>query len=236
MAFIPLSADTEVPTKLSVRKSGEPPRGCSGDFWGTTVSPDEPSPTTGIERTGEPGRQKWPETCASRVKSKATGLIMTLSALPLCDRLASRVGAHGTGLGAFPPRRGAMNMRETAAAILQALARIVLYPLGWAALTTLSMLAVLEWFSALRFEPTIYLIPVVICAIWWGLASAVVCVLASALLWDFLFTEPLYRLEMSDPNQIVEMVLFLFVAFVTSNLGARAKNEADACRRREKEI
>jgi K+-sensing histidine kinase KdpD len=161
---------------------------------------------------------------------------MTLSALPWCDRLALRFGAQGARLRGYPLRPDAMNARAIASGLLQAAVRTMLYPVIGAAMTTLGLLAVREWFSALSFEPIIYLIPVVICAIEWGLASAVVCVLASALLWDLLFVPPLYSLAISDPNQIVEMALFLFVALITSNLAARARNEADASRRREKEI
>jgi K+-sensing histidine kinase KdpD len=161
---------------------------------------------------------------------------MAISAPPWRDRLAPHVSALGGEFRALASRLVRTNLREAAPGILQALTQIVVYPVIGVALTTVVLLAILEWFSALRFEPIVYLIPVVICAIRWGLASALVCILASALLWDFLFVQPLYSLAISDPNQIVEMVLFLFVALATSKLAARAKNEADACRRREQEL
>jgi two-component system sensor histidine kinase KdpD len=115
------------------------------------------------------------------------------------------------------------------------LARVMLFPLAGVGLTTLLLVAVLEN-SALKFELIIFLIPVVICAIRWGLASALVCVAASAAVADFFFLPPVYSFAISDPNQIVELALFLFVAIVTSNLAARLKNEADATRHREQEI
>jgi len=118
---------------------------------------------------------------------------------------------------------------------LRGLAHVLLLPLAGVGLTTLLLVAVLQN-SALKFEPIIFLIPVVICAIRWGLASALVCVAASAAVADFFFLPPVYSFAISDPNQIVELALFLFVAIVTSNLAARLKNEADATRRREHEI
>jgi two-component system sensor histidine kinase KdpD len=118
---------------------------------------------------------------------------------------------------------------------LRMLAHVMLLPLAGVGLTTLLLVAVLQN-SALKFEPIIFLIPVVICAIRWGLASALVCVAASAAVADFFFLPPVYSFAISDPNQIVELALFLFVALVTSNLAARLKNEADGMRRREHEI
>jgi K+-sensing histidine kinase KdpD len=161
---------------------------------------------------------------------------MTLSALPWRDRVAPRMFTPGNGLRALVSRLGRMDLREAPLEILRALIETVVFPAIGVVLTTIVLFAILQWFSALRFEPIVYLIPVVICAIRWGLVSALVCVFASALLWDFLFVQPLYSLAISDPNQIVEMGLFLFVAIATSNLAARAKNEADACRRREMEL
>jgi K+-sensing histidine kinase KdpD len=53
---------------------------------------------------------------------------------------------------------------------------------------------------------------------------------------DFLFIPPLYTFVISDPQQIIEMVLFVFVALVTSNLAGRLKTEVDTSHRREDEI
>jgi two-component system, OmpR family, sensor histidine kinase KdpD len=119
--------------------------------------------------------------------------------------------------------------------VMRILARIVLYPLACVALTTALMALVLRY-TALEFESIVYLVPVLICAIRWGFVAAVVSVFGSAGVADFLFIPPYYSLAISDPNQIFEMVLFLFVALVTSNLAARLKKEVDTLRRRELEI
>jgi len=136
---------------------------------------------------------------------------------------------------AFARLSAGADMAQDRLGLLRMIARVMLFPLAGVGLTTLLVVAVLEN-SALKFEPIIFLIPVVICAIRWGLASALVCVAASAAVADFFFIAPVYSFAISDPNQIVELALFLFVAIVTSNLAARLKNEADATRRREHEI
>src|ERR1700730_12599037 len=115
------------------------------------------------------------------------------------------------------------------------LARIMLYPLVCVALTT-ALIALVLNYTALQFEPIVYLIPVVVCAIRWGVVSAIIGIFASVAVADFLFIPPVYSFVISDPNQIFEMALFLFVALVTSHLAARLKNEVDTLERREHEI
>jgi K+-sensing histidine kinase KdpD len=140
------------------------------------------------------------------------------------------------GLAAtFPESSAGAGMARDYLGFLHTLVRAVLFPLVGVALTTLLLVAVIDS-SALKFEPIVYLIPVVICAIRWGLVSALLAVAASAAVSDFLFIPPVYSFAISDPNQIIELLLFLFVALVTSNLAARLKSEADASHRREHEI
>jgi K+-sensing histidine kinase KdpD len=119
--------------------------------------------------------------------------------------------------------------------IMRLLARIVLYPLASVALTT-ALMAVVIRYTELEFASIVYLIPVLVCAIRWDLVSAMVSVFASAAVADFLFIPPFYSLAISDPRHILEMVLFLLVALVTSNLAARLRKEVDTLHRREREI
>jgi K+-sensing histidine kinase KdpD len=119
--------------------------------------------------------------------------------------------------------------------VMRILARTVLYPLASVALMTALMALALRY-TALEFESIVYLIPVLICAIRWGFASAIVAIFASAGVADFLFIPPFYSFVISDPSQVVEMALFLFVALVTSNLAAGLRKEVDTLHRREREI
>jgi K+-sensing histidine kinase KdpD len=125
--------------------------------------------------------------------------------------------------------------RVRAFSIMRIMAQTMLYPLACVALAT-GLMAVVLKYAAVQFESILYLIPVLICAIRWGLVSAIVGILASAFAADFLFIPPIYSLAISDPSQIVEMALFLFVAFVTSNLAARLRKEVDTLHQREREI
>jgi len=140
-------------------------------------------------------------------------------------KLAAPFVAWSHGSAAIEVKFGVMRM----------LARTVLYPLASVALTTALVALVLKY-AVLEFEPIVYLIPVVVCAIRWGLVAAIISIVASAAAGDFLFIPPVYSFVISDPNQIFEMALFLFVALVTSNLAVRLKNEVDALWRREHEI
>jgi K+-sensing histidine kinase KdpD len=130
---------------------------------------------------------------------------------------------------------GGERVQVTLGVMRSILTRTAVYPLACVALTT-ALLAVVLRYTAVEFESIVYLIPVLICAIRWGLVSAIVGIFASAFAADFLFIPPIYSLAISDPGQIVEMALFLFVALVTSNLAARLRKEVDTLHRREREI
>jgi K+-sensing histidine kinase KdpD len=119
--------------------------------------------------------------------------------------------------------------------VIRILAQTVLYPLACVALTT-GLLALALKYTALEFDLAIYLIPVVISAVRWGRAPAIIAILASAAIADFLLMPPVYSFAISDPKQIVELTLFVFVALVTSHLAARLRSHVDTLQRREHEI
>jgi K+-sensing histidine kinase KdpD len=118
---------------------------------------------------------------------------------------------------------------------MRILAASISYPLACVALTT-GLLALARRYTTLEFDLLIYLIPVVICSVRWGRAAAIVAIVASAAVTDFLWMPPLYSFVISDPRQIVQVTLFVFVALVTSHLAARLRSEVDALQRRENEV
>jgi K+-sensing histidine kinase KdpD len=138
-------------------------------------------------------------------------------------------------LAALSGRSTAGHDRRDDGGIASIVARTVLLPVFSVGLMTLVLLAT-DRYVALKFELIVYLIPVVIAAARWGLVSAMVSALAAAAMTDFFFLPPFYSFAINDPNQIVDLVLFVFVALVTSNLAARLRSEVDASRRREYEI
>ena len=53
---------------------------------------------------------------------------------------------------------------------------------------------------------------------------------------DFFFFPPLYSFRVEDPQEAVDLLLFLVVALVSSNLASRLRRETETLRQREKEI
>ena len=97
-------------------------------------------------------------------------------------------------------------------------------------------LVVINYFVPFNLVSLIYMLPVVVAATQWGLGPGIVAAVAGAAAADFFFYPPLYTFWIRDPQNVVDLVLFLLIAVVTSNLAARLKNEAVALQRREKEI
>jgi K+-sensing histidine kinase KdpD len=89
---------------------------------------------------------------------------------------------------------------------------------------------------ALNLIPIAYLIPVIVAATQWGLWPATLASVAATGAADFFFLPPLYTFEVDDPQEAVDLMLFLVVALVSSNLASRLRRETEALRQREKEI
>jgi K+-sensing histidine kinase KdpD len=97
-------------------------------------------------------------------------------------------------------------------------------------------LVVINYFVPFNLVSLIYMLPVVVAATQWGVGPGILAAFAGAAAADFFFYPPLYTFWIRDPQNVVDLILFLLIAVVTSNLAARLKNEAVALRRREREI
>jgi K+-sensing histidine kinase KdpD len=97
-------------------------------------------------------------------------------------------------------------------------------------------LLLLDHAMAFNLVPITYLIPVIVAATRWGIWPATVASIASAAAADFFFTTPNYSFWMDDPQEIVDLLLFLVVALASSNLASRLRRETETLRRRESEI
>jgi len=53
---------------------------------------------------------------------------------------------------------------------------------------------------------------------------------------DFFFFPPIFSFQVEDPQEVVDLLLFLVVALVSSNLASRLRLETETLRRREKEL
>ena len=79
----------------------------------------------------------------------------------------------------------------------------------------------------------IYLIPVVIAATRWGLVSALVAAVCGVMAAAFFFFPPYYNFHIRDPQEVINLILFVFVAVVVSQLATRLKRQLELSRQRE---
>ncbi len=72
----------------------------------------------------------------------------------------------------------------------------------------------------------VFLTAVVVIAVRFGLWPSLLASVASALCYNFFFTEPYYTFSIADPRNVVAIVFFTIVAIVVSNVAARARTLA----------
>jgi len=128
-----------------------------------------------------------------------------------------------------------VEFRTAVSRLWRANAYPVLISITLVTVVTICLMFVQE-FVLLHLIPLVYVIPVIIAATRWGIVPALSAAVVSAAASDFFFIPPLYSLWIYDPQEAVDLILFLFVAVVTSNLAARLRREVDLSHRREKEI
>lgn len=79
----------------------------------------------------------------------------------------------------------------------------------------------------------LYLVVVVITAVWLGRRPAIVASLLSVIIFDVIFVPPYYTLVVADAEYLLTFVGLLAVGLVISTLAARAQEQALTARRRE---
>jgi K+-sensing histidine kinase KdpD len=150
----------------------------------------------------------------------------------MTHRLAkARAGSAGGGSG------GALQLDDELPShrILQT----TVFPLLMSFLCVGLVTAVLLLFDhaiAFNLVPIAYLIPVIVAATQWGIWPATLASIAGTGAADFFFIPPLYSFQVNDPQEAVDLLLFLVVALVSSNLASRLRRETETLRQREKEI
>ena len=90
-----------------------------------------------------------------------------------------------------------------------------------------------------RIEPTnlvmLYLLTVVVAAIYLGRGPAILASFLGVLAFDFLFITPYLTFVVSDTQYIITFIALFFVGVVISQLTARAREQAEAAHQRETE-
>ncbi|MEN3365548.1 MAG: two-component system, OmpR family, sensor histidine kinase KdpD [Burkholderiales bacterium] len=90
-------------------------------------------------------------------------------------------------------------------------------------------------FSALAPLPNIsmvFLMAVLFSAVSFGMWPAIYASVLSFLSYNFFFIEPLYTFQITQPHELLALIIFLIVAIVTSALAGRVRDQARAANER----
>jgi two-component system, OmpR family, sensor histidine kinase KdpD len=91
----------------------------------------------------------------------------------------------------------------------------------------------LVWQFGLEHGSVVFLIPVVIAATRWGIVSAIVAAIGGTLASAFFFFPPVFSFQIADPQEVINLILFIFVAVVVSQLATQLKRQLEMARQRE---
>jgi two-component system sensor histidine kinase KdpD len=113
-------------------------------------------------------------------------------------------------------------------------------PLEWRALlgsflfsaVALGISLALRQTMAVSNVALVLLMAVLTSAVVYGLVPSLISGLICALAYNFFFLPPLYTFTISDPENVVTLVVFMLVAGVASNLTARVRTQAIVARQR----
>ena len=78
-------------------------------------------------------------------------------------------------------------------------------------------------FYTIEHVTILYLIPVLVAALRWGIIPAVCAAAAGVAAPAFFFYPPIYDFHVRNPDQIIDLVLFVIVAVVTGQLGVTVR-------------
>ena len=67
----------------------------------------------------------------------------------------------------------------------------------------------------------------------WGMVPAIVAAVGGVLASAFFFYPPLYSFRIRDPQEVLNLILFVFVAVVVSQLATRLRRQLELTRQRE---
>src|SRR5205085_3114037 len=87
-----------------------------------------------------------------------------------------------------------------------------------------------------RRGSVIYLLPVLLAGWHLGLIPALVAAVAGVLWSGYFFFSPYYSFYLSRPNEILNLLLFMVVAGVTSHLANSMTKQTELAKKREKEM
>ena len=130
---------------------------------------------------------------------------------------------------------GRVGLDDAHGASRSRLMQSILVALGLVAATTLCLLGVTQ-FIYLHHVSSVYLIPVLIAATRLGVIPAIAAAVGGIGASAFFFYPPIYNFRVSDPEQLLDLPLFVIVATVTGRLAANARAHAMFAQQRENEM
>jgi two-component system, OmpR family, sensor histidine kinase KdpD len=113
--------------------------------------------------------------------------------------------------------------------------RGVLLALLMVAVTTVVAWALIHYLN-LRRGSVIYLLPVMLAGWHLGLVPALVAAVAGVLWSGYFFYSPFYSYYLARPSEILNLVLFMIVALITSHLANSMKRQTEIARKHENKV
>jgi K+-sensing histidine kinase KdpD len=157
--------------------------------------------------------------------------VLLHSPLPITPKFAK----PGLSNGQYQDLAAASNNAAPARSFLQTDVVPLLLSFGSVSLVT-ALLLLLEQTVAVSLVPIAYLVPVIIAATRWGIWPATLASIVSMAEADFFFFPPIFSFQVEDPQEVIDLLLFLVVALVSSNLASRLRQETETLRQRERDI
>jgi two-component system sensor histidine kinase KdpD len=100
---------------------------------------------------------------------------------------------------------------------------------------TTALIAVLERWVGVPDASATYLLAVLASAVYLGVGAAVATAFGGFLLYNFLFVHPNFTLEVSDPGELLNLILLLVLGIAVGQLAAAQRNRAQQAVEREHE-
>jgi len=95
------------------------------------------------------------------------------------------------------------------------------------------LLKVVENALEIQIIALLYLLPVLICTVFWGLTSGILAGLLSFLAFNYFFIQPYFTLQVHKTQDLITLIVFLIVAVVLSQFVGQAREAVRLAKKRE---
>jgi two-component system sensor histidine kinase KdpD len=95
------------------------------------------------------------------------------------------------------------------------------------------LLKIVESALEIQIIALIYLLPILICTVFWGLTSGILAGLLAFLTFNYFFIQPYYTLMVHQTQDLITLIIFLIVAVVLSQFVGQAREAVHLAKKRE---